>query len=34
MPTRDPEVRRDSIVSSILKEEWFSEVKEALSKRL
>lgn len=31
MPTRDPKVRRDSIILSILKEEWFGEVKEKLS---
>jgi RimJ/RimL family protein N-acetyltransferase len=30
MPTRDPEVRRDSIVLSILKNEWFGGVKENL----
>ncbi len=28
MPTRNPEVRRDSIVLSILKDEWFEAVKE------
>lgn len=33
-PTRDPEVRRDSIVLSILKDEWFGGVKENLAKRL
>ncbi len=34
MPTRDNNVRRDSIVLSILKKEWFDEVKENLKKRL
>lgn len=34
MPTRDPEVRRDSIILSILKEEWFGSVKENLAKKL
>jgi RimJ/RimL family protein N-acetyltransferase len=34
MPTREPAVRRDSIVFSILKEEWFDGVKEMLSKKL
>lgn len=32
MPTRDPNVRRDSIILSILKEEWFGGVKENLRK--
>ena len=34
MPTFESDVRRDSIILSILKEEWFSEVKEKLSKKL
>ncbi|MDW8851048.1 GNAT family N-acetyltransferase [Flavobacterium sp. MMLR14_040] len=34
MPTRNNEVRRDSIVLSILKEEWFAEVKENLKRKL
>ncbi|AOW09631.1 GNAT family N-acetyltransferase [Flavobacterium gilvum] len=34
MPTADSDVRRDSIVLSILKDEWFSEVKENLKKKL
>ncbi|MDP4283385.1 MAG: GNAT family protein [Bacteroidota bacterium] len=34
MPTRDENVRRDSIVLSILKDEWFGEVKEKLKKKL
>ncbi|SHG92189.1 GNAT family N-acetyltransferase [Flavobacterium johnsoniae] len=34
MPTRDSNVRRDSIVLSILKNEWFDEVKENLKKKL
>jgi RimJ/RimL family protein N-acetyltransferase len=34
MPTRDPEVRRDSIILSILKDEWFGEVKEKLAGKL
>jgi len=34
MPTREADVRRDSIVLSILKQEWFSEVKENLYKKL
>jgi RimJ/RimL family protein N-acetyltransferase len=34
MPTRATNVRRDSIVLSILKEEWFGEVKEKLRERL
>ncbi len=34
MPTREPGKRRDSIVLSILKDEWFSEVKERLAGRL
>ena len=33
MPTREGK-RRDSIVLSILKDEWFNEVKESLFKRL
>jgi RimJ/RimL family protein N-acetyltransferase len=32
--TREVGVRRDSIVLSILKEEWFGEVKEKLGKRI
>ncbi len=34
MPTANSEVRRDSIVLSILKEEWFDEVKENLKQKL
>ena len=34
MPTRDGDRRRDSIVLSILKDEWFNEVKERLLKKL
>lgn len=34
MPTRDNSIRRDSIVLSILKNEWFSGVKENLKRRL
>jgi len=34
MPTREEGKRRDSIVLSILKDEWFGEVKESLGKRL
>ncbi|WPO77248.1 GNAT family protein [Flavobacterium sp. KACC 22761] len=34
MPTRDSSVRRDSIVLSILKNEWFDEVKENLKRKL
>jgi RimJ/RimL family protein N-acetyltransferase len=34
MPTRDEGRRRDSIVLSILKEEWFGEVKEKLREKL
>lgn len=34
MPTRDGNVRRDSIVLSILKNEWFDEVKENLKRKL
>ena len=34
MPTRETGRRRDSIVLSILKNEWFGEVKENLGKRL
>lgn len=34
MPTRNGNTRRDSIVLSILKNEWFSEVKENLKNRL
>ncbi|MCD9575720.1 GNAT family N-acetyltransferase [Flavobacterium soyae] len=34
MPTRDSDVRRDSIVLSILKNEWFDEVKENLKNKL
>jgi RimJ/RimL family protein N-acetyltransferase len=33
-PTRDAEIRRDSIILSILKEEWFSGAKENLRKKL
>lgn len=34
MPTREEGKRRDSIVLSILKDEWFGAVKDALQKRL
>jgi RimJ/RimL family protein N-acetyltransferase len=34
MPTREAGRRRDSIVLSILKDEWFNEVKERLRKKL
>ncbi|REH02005.1 GNAT family N-acetyltransferase [Flavobacterium aquicola] len=34
MPTYESEIRRDSIILSILKEEWFNGVKENLSKKL
>ncbi|MEO8852363.1 MAG: GNAT family protein [Ginsengibacter sp.] len=34
MPTRQPDIRRDSIVLSILKEEWFDGVKEKLKAKL
>jgi RimJ/RimL family protein N-acetyltransferase len=34
MPTRDGNIRRDSIVLSILRHEWFDEVKENLKKML
>ncbi len=34
MPTREEGKRRDSIVLSILKEEWFGDVKKALKKKL
>jgi RimJ/RimL family protein N-acetyltransferase len=34
MPTRAPGIRRDSIVLSILKDEWFGEVKKNLKKKL
>jgi RimJ/RimL family protein N-acetyltransferase len=34
MPTLGSDVRRDSIILSILKEEWFDEIKENLSKKL
>ncbi len=34
MPTRDGDRRRDSIVLSILKHEWFSTVRENLKKQL
>ncbi|MBF4516390.1 GNAT family N-acetyltransferase [Flavobacterium sp. ANB] len=34
MPTRDGDVRRDSIVLSILKDEWFDVVKENLKGKL
>lgn len=33
VPTADSNVRRDSIVLSILKDEWFSEVKENLKRK-
>ncbi|TDP01504.1 GNAT family N-acetyltransferase [Flavobacterium sp. 245] len=34
MPTRENNLRRDSIVLSILKNEWFDEVKENLKRKL
>lgn len=34
MPTREGAIRRDSIILSILKDEWFNEVKENLKKKL
>jgi RimJ/RimL family protein N-acetyltransferase len=34
MPTANPSIRRDSIVLSILKNEWFDEVKENLKHKL
>ncbi len=34
MPTHTPGLRRDSIVLSILKDEWFGEIKEKLRKKL
>jgi RimJ/RimL family protein N-acetyltransferase len=34
MPTFESDVRRDSIILSILKEEWFDEVKENLKRKL
>ena len=34
MPTRDPNVRRSSIVLSILKDEWFGGVKERLKEKI
>ncbi|RKR08556.1 RimJ/RimL family protein N-acetyltransferase [Flavobacterium sp. 90] len=34
MPTANSEVRRDSIVLSILRDEWFAEVKENLKQKL
>ena len=34
MPTRNPEVRRDSIILSILKDEWFGGAKENLEEKL
>ncbi len=34
MPTQEEGVRRDSIVLSILKNEWFDEVKERLQKKM
>jgi RimJ/RimL family protein N-acetyltransferase len=34
MPTADSDLRRDSIVLSIIKEEWFSVVKEQLKSKL
>ncbi len=34
MPTRNEGQRRDSIILSILKEEWFAEIKEALKRKL
>ena len=33
-PTRDEGIRRDSIILSIIKDEWFSEAKEKLAKKL
>jgi len=34
MPTQNEKIRRDSIVLSILKDEWFGGVKEKLSQKL
>jgi hypothetical protein len=34
MPTLGSDARRDSIILSILKNEWFDEVKENLKRRL
>ena len=34
MPTRNGNIRRDSIVLSVLKSEWFEEVKENLKRKL
>jgi hypothetical protein len=34
MPTAEGDVRRDSIVLSILKDEWVNEVKEKLFSKL
>jgi RimJ/RimL family protein N-acetyltransferase len=34
MPTMEDGIRRDSIVLSVLKDEWFNDVKERLTKRL
>jgi hypothetical protein len=34
MPTLDSDARRDSIILSILKDEWFDTVKQRLSDRL
>jgi RimJ/RimL family protein N-acetyltransferase len=34
MPTREEGIRRDSIVLSVLKDEWFGEVKETLKAKL
>jgi len=34
MPTANSQIRRDSIVLSILREEWFAEVKQNLMKKL
>ena len=34
MPTREEGKRRDSIVLSILKDEWFGEIKDSLAKKL
>ena len=34
MPTLSSDLRRDSIILSILKDEWFSEVKENLKSKL
>ncbi len=34
MPTREPGKRRDSIVLSILKDEWFDGVKDALARQI